>query len=242
MRYGIFADVHSNLEALEAVASAYNKESIDSYLCAGDIVGYAADPCECINRVKLLGSSVVAGNHDWAAVGLFPDEYFNPLARQALAWTRKNLDAESKGFLKSLRLAYSNNDLAMVHGTPQRPQDFDYLSDGRMAEEAFGYLDADICFIAHTHVPGIYAKDASTLLSYTGENYIKIKAGNKYIVNVGSVGQPRDGNPDAAYCVFDTEKGKIHIKRVSYDVETARKKIIDAGLPMMLGDRLLTGR
>ncbi len=241
MRYGIFADIHSNLEALEAVIKAYKKEAIDKYLCAGDIVGYAADPCACIEKIGSLSPAIVAGNHDWAAVGLFPEEYFNPMARQAISWTRSNLDDKAGDFLRSLKLVFRINDFVMVHGTPQKPEDFDYLSDGRIAEEAFGGMDANICFVAHTHVPAVYIKDAGKLPCYAAEDRVEIEAGNRYIVNVGSVGQPRDGDPRAAYCVYDTDKKSIQIKRVDYDVETARKKIISAGLPRRLGDRLLTG-
>jgi len=241
MRYGIFADIHSNFEALEAVIEAYKKESIDRYFCAGDIVGYAANPGECIEKVSSLAGIAIAGNHDWAAVDLFPDDYFNPAARQALAWTREKLDDQGRGFLKALKLTYSNNDLIMVHGTLQKPQDFNYMSDGYMAEEAFRLVETGICFVAHTHVPGFYIKDSGKLSSYSQESCLDIKAGNKYIVNVGSVGQPRDGNPDSAYCIYDSAKRKVQIKRVSYNTEITRKKIIDAGLPKFLGDRLLTG-
>lgn len=241
MRYGIFADIHSNLEALEAVIEAYKKESIDRYFCAGDIVGYAANPGECIEKVSSLAGIAIAGNHDWAAVDLFPDDYFNPAARQALAWTRGNLGDRGRSFLKALKLTYSNNGLVMAHGTLEKPQDFNYISDGYMAEKAFRLMEVDICFVAHTHVPGIYIKDSGKILSYTQDNQVDIRIENKYIVNVGSVGQPRDGNPDSAYCIYDSVKRKVQIKRVSYNTEITRKKIIDAGLPKFLGDRLLTG-
>jgi len=241
MRYGIFADIHSNLEALEAVIEAYKKESIGGYLCAGDIVGYATDPGECIEKVSSLAGIAIAGNHDWAAVTLFADDYFNPVARQALDWTRKNLNDQGRSFLETLKLTYGNNDLVMAHGTLQKPQDFNYMSNGYMAEETFRLLEADICFVAHTHVPGICIMGSDKFLSYTQESCVDIKAGNKYIVNVGSVGQPRDGNPDSAYCIYDSVKRKVQIKRVSYNTEITRGKIIDAGLPKFLGDRLLTG-
>jgi len=242
MRYGIFADIHSNLEALEAVINAYKKEAIDRYLCAGDIVGYATNPRECIEKVCSLMGIAIAGNHDWVAVNLFPDDYFNPVARQAITWTRLNLNDESRSFLESLKLTYSNKDLVMAHGTLQKPQDFNYMSDGYMAEETFRLLEIDICFVAHTHVTGLCIRDSDRFLSYTQEGCVDIKVGNKYIVNVGSVGQHRDGNPDAAYCIYDSDKKKIQIKRVSYNAEITRKKIIGAGLPKSLGDRLLTGR
>jgi predicted phosphodiesterase len=240
MRYGIFADVHSNLEALEAVINAYKNEHIDHYLCAGDVIGYAADPGECIEKIKALSAISVAGNHDWAAVDLFSADYFNPLARQAVLWTRDNLGDDNKRFLKSLKLLYKSEHFVMVHGTLNNPGDFNYMNDGYMAEETFKLLDADICFLGHTHVAGVFVKDKNNRISYLKES--DIKEDNKYIVNVGSVGQPRDGNPKAAYCIYDTDRRKVKIKRIGYDIETAARRIIKAGLPRFLADRLAVGR
>lgn len=242
MRYAIFSDVHSNLEALEAVLNAYKKEAIDKYLCVGDIVGYASNPKECIGRIKQDKIVTVAGNHDWASVGLFSCEYFNALASQAVAWTKLNLGEEDKDFLKSLKLTYKNKDLTIAHGTLDNPQDFNYLTDGYLAQESFKLLETDICFVGHTHVPAIFIQDSSSGIHFWEESFIKIKPQNRYIVNVGSVGQPRDGNPKASYCIYDTEGREIQIKRISYNVELAKNKIIKAGLPQFLGDRLLSGR
>ncbi len=123
MRYAIFSDVHSNLEALEAVIEALKRESPDKYLCAGDIVGYAANPKECIERIRAITSLIVAGNHDWASVDLFPTENFNPAAGQAISWTRRHIDDDNRYFLESLKLIYKNDDLTLVHGTLDNPQD-----------------------------------------------------------------------------------------------------------------------
>ena len=240
MRYGIFSDVHSNLEALEAVIAAYEQESIDLFLCVGDIVGYAANPMECIEKVNSLVRITVAGNHDWAAVDLFPVDYFNPSARQAIAWTRDVLTAQHKQYLESLKLTYTNEDLTLVHGTLYNPEEFNYMSDDYSVEESLGLLKTPVCFVGHSHVPGIFIADTEGELAFQHDACV-LKAENKYIINVGSVGQPRDGDPRAAYCVFDTEKNEIHIKRVVYDMKRARQKILDAGLSESLGDRLLVG-
>ena len=240
MRYGIFSDIHSNLEAFDTVIQAYQKEAIDKYLCVGDVVGYAANPRECIEKVKSLAMATVAGNHDWAAADLFPPEYFNPIARQAILWTRQLLSQEDFSFLKSLKLIFKDKDFTLVHGTLDNPQDFNYLSDDYSAEETFRLMENKICFVGHSHIPGIFIQDADEELHYLDDS-CEIKGENKYIVNVGSVGQPRDGNPQAAYCIYDTDKKEVHIKRVSYDIASAKKKIIDAGLPRLLGDRLLSG-
>lgn len=242
MRYGIFSDIHSNVEALDAVIEAYKKEGIDKYLCIGDIVGYAANPKECIEKTKMLAMITVAGNHDKACVNLFCADYFNSLAKEAVIWTQQNLDDQSRYFLEHLPLIYKNEDLTMVHGTLEEPQDFNYMTDGYTASKTFELLETDICFVGHAHVPGAFIKSENGRIQYQSENNIAIKEKNKYIINVGSVGQPRDGNPKAAYCIYDTKEKNVQIKRTNYDVQAARRKIINAGLPGFLGERLLAGR
>lgn len=242
LRYGIFSDVHSNLEALDAVIKAYGREEIDKYLCVGDVVGYGANPKECIEKIRLLVMITVAGNHDWASVSLFSTDYFSPNALEAVFWTQRNLDEGGRYFLKHLMPIYKNEDLTLVHGTLDEPGDFNYMTDGYIASRTFGLLETDICFVGHTHVPGVFIKSENAHIRYQEENNINIKGGSKYIINVGSVGQPRDGDPGAAYCIYDTKKKNVQIKRISYDIQAARGKIINAGLPGFLGERLLAGR
>jgi len=242
MRYGIFSDIHSNLEALEAVIQAYKKEDIDKYLCVGDIVGYATNPGECIERIKALTMTIVAGNHDWASVNLFSTDYFNPLAKEAISWTQRNLDEGGRYFLEQLMLIYKNEDLTMVHGTLDEPGDFNYMTDDDIAFRTFELLETDICFVGHTHVPGVFIKSENNHIRYREDNNTNIKEDSKYIINVGSVGQPRDGDPKAAYCIYDTDKKNIQIKRVNYDTQTTRKKIIAEVLPRFFGERLIIGR
>jgi len=172
MRYGIFGDIHSNLEALEAVIKAYQKEHIDKYLCAGDVVGYATNPKECIDKVKTLAMITVAGNHDWGSVDLFSADYFNPNAKEAISWTKRNLGEQDKYFLESLKLVYKNEDLTLVHGTLDNPQDFNYMTDGYIAEETFRVLETNICFVGHSHAAGIFIKDKDDNLYYLEEQYI----------------------------------------------------------------------
>ncbi len=241
MRYGIFSDVHSNLEALDAVIKAYGKEDIGRYLCIGDVVGYAANPLECVEKVKALASTTVAGNHDWAVVDLFSVEYFIPVAKEALFWTKNKLTDSARCFLESLKPVYENEDLTLVHGTLEAPDEFNYLTGDIAASETFSALKGKICIVGHTHRPGIFIKDYLDSIHYKESGQIEIKEQNKYIINVGSVGQPRDGSPLAAYCIYDTEKKEVQIKRVSYNIQAARAKIIQAGLPQYLGERLLSG-
>ena len=242
MRYGIFSDIHSNLEALEAVIAAYKKESIDTYLCVGDIVGYASNPNECSSSISSLAQNSVAGNHDWASLGLLPTDYFNPAAAEAVSWTRARLNESSISLLKALPLVYKNEDLTLVHGTVKEPREFDYLTECSISEETFGLLENNICFVGHTHIPLIFIQDASGCFRRSVSFKVRVERGNKYIVNVGSVGQPRDGNPQAAYCIYDTESRDVTVKRAEYDAGSARNKIISSGLPPFLGERLLAGR
>ena len=242
MRYGIFSDIHSNLEALDAVIEAYRKEKIDRYLCVGDVVGYASSPKECIEKIRMLAMITVAGNHDWASVNLISTDYFNPLAKEAVFWTQRNLDEEGRYFLEHLMLVYKNEDLTMVHGTLDEPGDFNYMADGYIASRTFELLETNICFVGHTHVPGVFIKSKDSRIRYQEDSNINIKEDSKYIINVGSVGQPRGGNPKAAYCIYDSDKKNVQIKRISYDIQTVRKKIIAGGLPRFLGERLLIGR
>lgn len=242
MRYAIFSDVHSNLEALEAVVSAYKKERIDEYYCGGDIVGYATNPAECMEIVQALVRQTVAGNHDWASVDLFSLEYFNSMAKEAIAWTGKRLDANHRHFLESLKLVYKNDFFTLVHGTLHEPRDFNYMFSDSDASMTFELMDTDVCFVGHSHIAGFFAYDRVAGITYSEAGSADIKSGNKYIVNVGSVGQPRDQDPRSAYCVYDTDKKKITIKRIGYDIGSAAGKIIDAGLPRFLAERLSAGK
>ncbi len=242
MRYGIFSDVHSNLGALTAVLQSYRDEGIDRYLCAGDIVGYAADPAECVSLIINGGILAVAGNHDRACVDLFPLDYFNREARQAIIRTQGYLSRQAREYLVSLELTFQNEDLTLVHGSLDFPQEFNYLFDLRQARKSFSVCMTPVCFVGHTHVPGFFVKDKNGDLHKAGGNSIAVEKGCAYIINVGSVGQPRDGDPRAAYCVYDTTNRIVEIKRVMYDIESARRMIVERGFPSYLGNRLLRGQ
>jgi len=241
MRYGIFSDVHANLEALESVLAAYRKEKIDSYLCGGDIVGYAADHKECTRLVEQYADSVVAGNHDQACVGTISMDYFNPVAKEAVIWTKSHLDKKTSSYLESLPLVYKNEELTLVHGTLADPQAFNYMSDGFTALKSFQVQNTPLCFLGHTHVPGVFIYNHKREVEYSQSDEIILRKKNKYIVNVGSVGQPRDGNPLACYCIYDSDQKRVLIKRVKYNIAKAKSKILQAGLPRLLAERLGMG-
>ncbi|MCK5579802.1 MAG: metallophosphoesterase family protein [Candidatus Omnitrophica bacterium] len=240
MRYGIFSDIHGNLEAFEAVIAALEKESVDVYLCAGDTIGYGADPDVCLERLRCLKAKSVAGNHEWAVLGNMTLMHFNPVAREAILWTENQLGPDEKDFLKTFPLKFKNDDLMMVHGTWQHESMFEYLTSLRKAQEMFALMDRDIGFVGHTHVPMILEQNDEEI-SFVSSFVIKPNPDRKYIVNVGSVGQPRDGDPRAAYAVYDTKAKEVAVRRVSYPVVKAQEKIRQAGLPGMLADRLEIG-
>ncbi len=241
MRYGIFSDVHGNLEAFQAVREAYKKENIDTYLCAGDTVGYGANPGECLRLIRELKAQSVAGNHDWAVAGKCDFSYFNRAAREAVFWTQHQLSSEDRDSLSNLDLVYSNDDLILVHGTLYEPACFHYLVEREQADRIFHLMDRNICFIGHTHVPLVLAQEGGEMNVRQGSK-IELNSSAQYIVNVGAVGQPRDGNPLAAYGIYDTDARTFEIHRTAYDIETAQRKILEAGLPEFLAYRLARGQ
>lgn len=241
MRYAIFSDIHSNLEALKSVLAAYAKESIDKYLCVGDIVGYGADPSECIKIIRDKNIPTVAGNHDWASSGKFSIEFFNPHARSAVLWTRAHLNIHEVEYLNSLDLFYRECDFCLVHGTLLKPGHFEYLFELSDAKESFEVMQEPICFIGHTHLPLIFERDGEEI-AHTKEEEIVVESNKQYIVNVGSVGQPRDGDSRACFCIYDSKQRTIQIKRTDYNIKSAQLKILNSGMPSALAHRLVLGQ
>ena len=242
MRYALLGDIHANIEALESVIAACQSESIDRYYCTGDIVGYATNPKECISRLIGLNAVIVAGNHDWGSVNLFPLSFFNSVACEGIFYTKRVINESDKEFLESLKLVQQNEDFTIVHGTLDNPQDFEYMTNGYAAWETFRVLKTKVCFLGHTHIPGIFTRDPKDNVGYREDDTVEISQDCSYIINIGSVGQPRDGKAEACFAIYDTNESHVYFKRVSYDAYTTRNKIIEAGLPRSLGDRLLMGR
>lgn len=244
MKYAIFSDIHANLEAYEAVLAAIKKEGVDAYYCGGDIVGYGADPTACIDMTQELGCETVVGNHDWAAVDMLDTTYFNQYAKAAVLWTATQLREKDEEYLKKLELV-SQNDFSVVHGSLNRPEEFGYIFDFPAAHKSFLLLaenSKSICFIGHSHSAGVFMEEGDGEICFISSPDFTVKDDKRYIVNVGSVGQPRDGDPRATYCIYDADNKSIAIKRISYDVKRAQDKIIKAGLPHMLAERLGVGR
>ncbi|MDJ0975626.1 MAG: metallophosphoesterase family protein [Planctomycetota bacterium] len=240
MRYGVVGDIHSNLQALDAVLDALDGLRVEGYLCLGDLVGYGADPKPVIDRVRGLGPLVmVGGNHDWGVAGRLSLNYFNQQARAAIHWTRSVLDRADVAWLGSLDPYVENGDITLAHGTVHDPDRFDYLQTPYDAYLSFQALKTPTGFVGHSHIPVTFFD--GTPVSYSVDERVEL-GDRRAIVNVGSVGQPRDENPLAAFGVYDTATRVVEIHRVAYDVDQAAQRIVDAGLPTILGDRLHVGR
>lgn len=241
MRYGIISDIHGNLEALQAVISACRQEGVRRFYCVGDIVGYGANPNECIEYLQSLKATAVAGNHDWAAIDRLGIEQFNSAAAQAIEWTKKYLTEPSKKYLQQLKLVEEDDGFIIVHGSLNRPEEFLYIQDITHTADTFYLMKKPICFIGHTHVPQVYIKSGHNL-QLGNQSTFHIHPEQKIIINVGAVGQPRDGNPMAVYCIYDPDLQRIELKRVAYPIALTQKKMIEAGLPDVLAKRLSIGQ
>ena len=232
MLLAIISDIHANLEALTDVFEAIDRERVQEIICLGDVVGYGANPNECATLVQQRCAVTVLGNHDAAALDTTEAQHFTDRARIAIEWTAEQLTAETKSFLGGLGYTTARHGAFFVHASPYQPQRWQYIFDEYDAEEAFGSYEERLCFIGHTHTPGIYSPEGREK---------KVVPEKKMLVNVGSVGQPRDGNPLASFGLLDTEAWEYRNVRVKYDIGTAAQKIRKAGLPSMLADRLSVG-
>jgi predicted phosphodiesterase len=241
MKYGIFGDIHGNLEALQAVVEKMKNQGVEKFICVGDIVGYGANPVECVNLVRELNSTVVAGNHDFATIEKLNIDFFNSYAREAVVWTRKQISQEHTDFLAGLNLVEKiEKEMTVVHGSLNFPEMFDYIQTSYDAHLSLQSLDTQICFLGHSHVPVSFFQKKT--VSYSMESEFKLEEGQSALVNVGSVGQPRDENPEACFAVYDSEEKLILVMRTPYDIDLAGRKILEAGLPEILAERLRYGR
>ncbi|MDQ3623142.1 MAG: metallophosphatase family protein [Verrucomicrobiota bacterium] len=240
MRFAIFGDIHANLEALQAVLADAEAQGATNYVCVGDIVGYNANPHECVDVVRRLECPVVKGNHDEQASLTDDLSGFNPLAQEAIDWTRKQLTESDKKWLRELKLVRQVRDFTVVHATLDTPHKWGYVFNQLDAAASFNYQHTQLCFYGHTHAPRVYMRNGSVRSQPL--DLLQVEQGKKYFINVGSVGQPRDGDWHAAYCLYNPETQVVELRRIEYDIYTAQDKIVDAGLPQRLADRLALGK
>ena len=239
-RIALFGDIHANLEALQAVLADAHEQGCNQYICLGDVVGYNADPAACLETVRAMGCPVVKGNHDEDASGTHSLESMNPVAATALEWTRRQLNDEQRTWLRRLRMVRQVSDFTVVHSTLDQPANWNYVTNRFDAMSNFSYQFTSVCFHGHTHVPRVYLKN-DKVEEIPAESVV-IEPGSKYFINVGSVGQPRDGDWRACYAIYDLAHHLVVFRRLEYDLATTQSKILAAGLPEMLAQRLAEGR
>lgn len=232
MRLGIISDIHGNLPALEAVLERLSALKVDRVCCLGDTVGYGPFPNECVALVRTQSHVVLKGNHDSGLTGETPIDDFNQYGVKAIRWTAKVITPDHMDYLKTLPYAVAEEDVFFAHASPQKPENWTYILNFRTARENFAAFTTSVCFIGHTHVPVVIGEDGTVN---------KFEAGKRHIINVGSVGQPRDGNPDAAFGVYDTAEKFYQLVRVPYDIQRTAQAISEAGLPDFLAKRLFQG-
>lgn len=243
MLTAVFGDVHGNLEALEAVLRDAREQGAEAFACLGDVVGYGADPNACCERVRALGGPAVRGNHDHVASHRVPLAWFNPAAALAVRWTRERLSPENRAWLRELPFEAGIPGARLVHGSLADPPKWNYVLSREAAEAHLAKQSSRLCFLGHTHVPLVVIRTGGRLLAAEPDLFrVPAEDDLKVAVNPGAVGQPRDGNPAAAYLLYDPERAAVVPRRVAYDVEAAARKILDAGLPPFLAERLRVGR
>ena len=244
MRYAILGDIHSNLAAFQAVLNDIEERGgTDQIWCLGDIVGYGPDPGECIELLRQHDHLCVAGNHDWASVGKLEITNFNPAAAAACRWTAQQLNPDQVNYLQSLPLRICRDDFTIVHGSPREPI-WEYLLSTQDAKINFGYFETRFCLVGHSHVPLLFDYDdesgACLLRDLPNQASLRLE-GRRLIINPGGVGQPRDGNPQASYIIYDSDEGTIWHYRVPYDIAATQEKMMRHGLPSLLAERLSYG-
>lgn len=244
MRLGIFSDVHANIEALSAVMEAYRQEDVDEYYCLGDVVGYGASPNECADIIRTKAEVTILGNHDAAVAGRMDYSYYYEAARHALDLHARQLKSENLEWLKSLpyRHDLDRYGVTLCHGSPVRLEEFEYIFAPEQARECLPILADlnDLTLIGHSHLCKVFALRPGEVEELPARKFT-LREGWKYVVSVGSVGQPRDYDNRASYVVFDAETREFEFKRVEYDIEAAAMKIFEGELERNFGHRLFIG-
>lgn len=241
MRILVFSDIHANLDALQEVLKDCGE--VDQVWCLGDLVGYGPQPNECVDLVRSLTNlSCIKGNHDLAATGEIDISLFNNEAKESMLWHQNNLSRENKKFLKELPEKLEINGMTLTHGSPRNPI-WEYILEPYIARINYEYFKTDFCLVGHSHQPMISSWNAEDGVLEWGppQPGATITLHNRMIINPGSVGQPRDSDPRAAYGIYTTGLRRFEFRRVAYDVSTVQKKILDADLPLRHAQRLSGG-
>jgi len=225
MKIALISDIHSNLDALQVALQEISGRGINEVYCLGDIVGYGADPNPCVELIRKVAVRCISGNHDSAVVGLTATQYFNSYAQAAIRWTAAHLSDNNRKFLLDLPYSFSAHGIFCVHSTPTNPERWNYIFSKEEAARYFPAFEEPVCFIGHSHIPAEFQSPD----------------GKQRIINIGSIGQPRDRDPRLSFVIFDSKDGEVERVRLEYDIGSAAAKIRDAGLPGFLAERLTWG-
>ncbi len=241
MKFALISDVHGNLEALEDVLRDIEKQGVEKIHFLGDAVGYGCNPNECVRLIDKHCDIKLLGNHDYAVMGLEQSENFNQIARVSMDWTVEKIKKKSIQILADFEMSSTFLDYYLVHASPEEPDSWTYILDADGARDNFNEFSQSVCMVGHTHVPTCFILDKeNTIVQQTSES-IKRADGRKYIINIGSVGQPRDNDPRACYLIVDTEADTMYYRRVEYDIGKTQDKMKKAKLPEFLIERLAIG-
>ncbi len=241
-RIGVLSDIHGNLPALNAVLAALLADGVDRIVCCGDLVGYGPWPGEVIAHVRDAGMLCVQGNHDAATAEIFPGEWFNPAVGSVIEWTRAIIPCKMLSYLKELPQTVTEERFVLVHGSLRGPL-WEYVRDTFTAGENFPLFKSPLCLFGHTHIQGGFVLREGRISSLKpARGPIDLLLHAQYLINPGSVGQPRDGDPRAAYATVDLQHGSVRFHRVAYDIDLVMREIKRAGLPHRFADRLARGR
>lgn len=243
MRYAFIADIHANLAALQAVFEDIQvKGKVDEIWCLGDIVGYGPEPRRCLELVKKYCTVTIAGNHDLASIGKLDLSYFNPAAAEACQWTMHELNPVDVRYLADLPLKVERDDFTLVHGSPSDPV-LEYVISSSIAEKNFAFFEKKFCLVGHSHMPAAFRQEGHAAQPiHLQEGVGMVLHTHRMIVNPGSVGQPRDGDPRASYAIYESEGMMLRLHRIDYDINATQDKMMQAGLPVSLITRLEQGR
>ena len=241
-KFAIIGDIHANLDALNTVVEDARANGVTDFVCVGDVVGYNACPAECIRIVRdELHAPVVRGNHDHYVSSDAPLSDFTELAAEVVKWTRRQLQPADIDWLRNLPYSRLHMGFTVGHSTLDMPEHWGYIFDNLTAEASFAYQKTGLCFYGHSHVPMVHRKSAAGIVRLEPKD-IEVPLGSRFLINVGSVGQPRDGDPRASYAIYDAKARMVRFRRLEYDVEAAMARVRAAGLPDRLAQRLAVGR
>ena len=250
MIIAVLSDIHGNLPAFKAVLKDLENKGVEQVCCLGDIVGYGGQSKECLEMIRMIATPTVRGNHDTdVALDFSIDNFFNPSVQRSIELTRSILSTEEKAYLINLPLVAETNNTQLVHASLQNPEDWNYLDNLKSAEENLRLQKYDVTFCGHTHIAGGFYKNVNPGLAYAPDSIltieiekpIEVTGYSKYLINVGSVGQPRDGDPRASYVLFNSNNGLMKFIRVEYNIKEAQRKIISSGFPESFASRLAVG-